>query len=60
MHNHLHASIVYGIITSGWSNDSKYVFLGALQSATQMVSYEVSIGLIIITILIKLCHFLFL
>nr|WNV61090.1 NADH dehydrogenase subunit 1 [Astragalus membranaceus] len=44
---------VYGIITAGWSsNYSKYAFLGALRSAAQMVSYEVSIGLILITVLI--------
>ena len=42
---------VYGIITAGWSSNSKYAFLGALRSAAQMVSYEVSIGLIIITVL---------
>ena len=43
---------VYGIILSGWSNNSKYAFLGALRSAAQMVSYEVSIGLIIISVLL--------
>jgi NADH-quinone oxidoreductase subunit H len=43
---------VYGIITSGWASNSKYAFLGALRSAAQMVSYEVSIGLIIISVLI--------
>lgn len=43
---------VYGIITSGWSSNSKYAFLGSLRSAAQMVSYEVSIGLIIISVLL--------
>jgi len=43
---------VYGIILSGWSSNSKYAFLGALRSAAQMVSYEVSIGFIIATIVI--------
>lgn len=43
---------VYGIITSGWSSNSKYAFLGGLRSAAQMVSYEVSIGLIIICVLL--------
>lgn len=43
---------VYGIIMSGWSSNSKYAFLGSLRSAAQMVSYEVSIGLILINVLI--------
>ncbi len=43
---------VYGIILAGWASNSKYAFLGALRSAAQMVSYEVSIGLIIITVLL--------
>jgi len=43
---------VYGIIVSGWSSNSKYAFLGALRSTAQMVSYEVSIGFILITIVI--------
>ena len=43
---------VYGIILSGWSSNSRYAFLGSLRSAAQMVSYEVSIGLILITILL--------
>ena len=43
---------VYGIIMAGWSSNSKYAFLGALRSAAQMVSYEVSLGLIIINVLL--------
>jgi NADH-quinone oxidoreductase subunit H len=43
---------VYGIILSGWSSNSKYAFLGALRSAAQMVSYEVSMGFIIITVVL--------
>jgi NADH-quinone oxidoreductase subunit H len=43
---------VYGIILSGWSSNSRYAFLGGLRSAAQMISYEVSIGLILITILL--------
>jgi NADH-quinone oxidoreductase subunit H len=43
---------VYGIILSGWSSNSKYAFLGALRSAAQMVSYEVSIGFILITVVL--------
>jgi len=43
---------VYGIIIAGWSSNSKYSFLGGLRSAAQMVSYEVSIGLVIITVLL--------
>ena len=42
---------VYGVIMAGWSSNSKYAFLGALRSTAQMVSYEVSLGLIIITVL---------
>lgn len=47
---------VYGIIISGWSSNSKYAFLGALRSAAQMVSYEVSIGLIVVNILFYSYH----
>lgn len=43
---------VYGIIISGWASNSKYAFLGAIRSSAQMVSYEVSIGLVIITVLL--------
>ena len=43
---------VYGIIMAGWASNSKYAFLGALRSAAQMVSYEVSMGLVIITVLL--------
>ncbi len=42
---------VYGIIIAGWASNSKYAFLGALRSAAQMVSYEVSMGFVIVTVL---------
>jgi NADH-quinone oxidoreductase subunit H len=42
---------VYGVILSGWSSNSKYAFFGAIRSAAQMISYEISIGLILISIL---------
>jgi len=44
--------MVYGIIMAGWSSNSKYAFLAAVRSAAQMVSYEVSIGFVIITVLL--------
>lgn len=43
---------VYGIIISGWSSNSKYAFMGALRSAAQMISYEVSIGFILATVIL--------
>jgi NADH-quinone oxidoreductase subunit H len=44
--------MVYGVIMGGWASNSKYAFLGTLRSAAQMVSYEVSIGFVIITVLL--------
>ena len=44
--------MVYGIIMGGWASNSKYAFLSAIRSAAQMVSYEVSIGFVIITVLL--------
>ncbi|MDE2465712.1 MAG: NADH-quinone oxidoreductase subunit NuoH [Alphaproteobacteria bacterium] len=43
---------VYGVIVAGWASNSKYAFLGALRSAAQMVSYEVSMGFVIVTVLL--------
>jgi NADH-quinone oxidoreductase subunit H len=43
---------VYGIIISGWASNSKYAFLGALRSAAQMISYEVSIGFVLVSVLL--------
>ncbi len=43
---------VYGVIMGGWASNSKYPFLGALRSAAQMVSYEVSIGFVIVTVIV--------
>src|SRR5690606_8628855 len=43
---------VYGIVMGGWASNSKYPFMGSLRSAAQMISYEVSIGLVIITVLL--------
>jgi len=45
--------VVYGVIMGGWASNSKYPFLGALRSAAQMISYEVSIGLIIIGVILS-------
>src|SRR6202051_1918920 len=44
--------MVYGVIMAGWASNSKYPFLAALRSAAQMVSYEVSIGFVIITVIL--------
>jgi NADH-quinone oxidoreductase subunit H len=44
---------VYGIIMGGWASNSKYAFMGSLRSAAQMISYEVSIGFVIITVLLS-------
>ena len=44
---------VYGVIMAGWASNSKYAFLGAMRSTAQMISYEISIGLIIISVLLS-------
>lgn len=44
---------VYSIIMSGWGSNSQYAFLGAIRAAAQMISYEVSIGLIILAVVIS-------
>ncbi|MAZ75848.1 MAG: NADH-quinone oxidoreductase subunit H, partial [Micavibrio sp.] len=44
---------VYGVIMAGWASNSKYAFLGGLRSASQMVSYEVSMGLVIVCVLVS-------
>jgi NADH-quinone oxidoreductase subunit H len=43
---------VYGVIIAGWASNSKYAFLGAIRSSAQMISYEVSIGLVLVTVLL--------
>ena len=43
---------VYGVIMAGWASNSRYAFLGALRSSAQMVSYEIAIGLIILSVLV--------
>jgi len=43
---------VYGVVMAGWSSNSKYAFLGAMRSAAQMISYEVSMGFVIVTVLL--------
>ena len=43
---------IYGIIIAGWASNSKYAFLGAIRSSAQMISYEVSIGLVLVTVLL--------
>lgn len=45
---------VYGIVLAGWASNSKYAFLGAIRSVAQMISYEVSIGFILVSVLLLL------
>lgn len=44
---------VYAVIMSGWGSNSQYAFLGAIRAAAQMISYEVSMGIIILTVVIS-------
>jgi NADH-quinone oxidoreductase subunit H len=44
---------VYAIIMSGWGSNSQYAFIGAIRAAAQMISYEVSLGIIILTVVIS-------
>lgn len=44
---------VYSILLSGWASNSQYAFLGAVRAAAQMISYEVSLGIIILTVIIS-------
>jgi len=48
---------VYGIILSGWASNSKYAFIGALRSAAQMISYEISLSLIILPVILAVNSF---
>ena len=48
---------VYGIVLAGWSSNSKYAYLGGLRSAAQMISYEISIGFIVITVILAASSF---
>lgn len=48
---------VYGIIMSGWASNSKYAFLGGLRAAAQVISYEVSIGIIIMIVVLYVGSF---
>jgi NADH-quinone oxidoreductase subunit H len=48
---------VYGIIMAGWASNSKYAFLGSLRSAAQIISYEVSLGIIVMIVIIYVGSF---